>query len=122
MRRFFLRRRMQQLNSADTHFCILDIGIYVKVLRSGEMIGNLDKLLFVLWRRIFSRYTISIYMSHNQEHFQKIIYKLNSHQVDYRTQITDTGSSGVSLGGFSAQYEIFVKKSDIHLAEKVINH
>ncbi|SDW69070.1 hypothetical protein SAMN05518848_102699 [Paenibacillus sp. PDC88] len=86
------------------------------------MIGNLDKLLFVLWRRIFSRYTISIYMSHNQEHFQKIIYKLNSHQVDYKTQITDTGSSGVSLGGFSAQYEIFVKKSDIHLAEKVINH
>ncbi|MCM3126942.1 hypothetical protein ACFQ3J_04630 [Paenibacillus provencensis] len=86
------------------------------------MIGNKDQFIFVLLRRIFSRYKVSIYMSHKQEHFYSIIHKLNSHHVDFRTQITDTGSSGVSLGGLSAQYEIFIKSSDKHLAEKVINN
>ncbi|MCM3785093.1 hypothetical protein M3231_19145 [Neobacillus mesonae] len=40
--------------------------------------------------------------------------------IDYRTSISDTGSPGVSMSG-SAQYEVYVRRSNEHLAAKVIN-
>ncbi|WP_211747350.1 hypothetical protein [Paenibacillus sp. Marseille-Q4541] len=86
----------------------------------SHSIGNLDKLLVLTCRKLFSRYKVQLYASHNQGDFYKRLQNLNSHYIDYKTNITDTGSPGVSTGT-STLYEIYVKKIDYSHAELAMN-
>ncbi|WIV19019.1 hypothetical protein QPK24_22310 [Paenibacillus polygoni] len=86
----------------------------------SQRIGTVDHLFTLAYRKLFSRYKIQLYASHNEEDFHKKILNLNAHYIDYKTHIVDT-SKQKSSSTANTLYEIYVKKKDHSLAELAMN-
>ncbi|GIP42281.1 hypothetical protein J45TS6_07400 [Paenibacillus sp. J45TS6] len=86
----------------------------------SQRIGTVDNLFIHACRKLFSRYKIQLYASHNEEDFHKKILNLNAHYIDYKTNIAGTGKQKTSSEA-STVYEIYVKKKDHTLAELAMN-
>lgn len=82
--------------------------------------GNISKLFALAYRKLFSRYKIQLYASHNQEDFNNKILNLNAHYIDYKTNIS--GRDRPSLNSEAdTLYEIYVRKLDYSHAELAMN-
>lgn len=86
----------------------------------SQRIGTVDNLFTHACRKLFSRYKIQLYASHNEEDFHKKILNLNAHYIDYKTNIAGTGKQK-SHSEANTVYEIYVKKKDHSLAELAMN-
>lgn len=82
--------------------------------------GSISKLFVLTYRKLFSRYKIQLYSSHNQEDFNNKILNLNAHYIDYKTNISGIEPS-ISNTEAGTLYEIYVRKLDYSHAELAMN-
>lgn len=85
----------------------------------SQRIRNADNL-FTLACRLFSRYKIQLYASHNEEDFHTKLLNLNAHYIDYKTNVVGKGKLKSSSEPTTI-YEIYVKKIDYPHAELAMN-
>jgi precorrin-6B methylase 2 len=84
--------------------------------------GNIEQLIMNIIMFLFSKHRRLVFTAFNQSKYYDAINKLKSHGISYRSRITshDTGTVGSGRND-NSQYDIYVKKDEVYLAEKAIN-
>lgn len=84
--------------------------------------GGIDVLFTNVLTYIFSKHKCLVFTTFNHDDYFKVASKLQHHGVTYRTKFTgrNKGEIGVERLG-PTQYDLYVKKSEEHLASKAIN-
>lgn len=82
------------------------------------MVDLINSLIWFL----FSRHRCLIYTAFGHEQYAKIVGKLQTHGVPYRTRMWFTNSSNSSWEFVDyTQYDIYVKKEDEYKAQQAIH-
>jgi len=72
---------------------------------------------------LFSKYKVLVYTSFGSENYFRVISKLQSHGVKYRTETFNNTYNSSQLQGRvdNIQYDIYVKPEDEHTAQQAIH-
>ncbi|KRF13471.1 hypothetical protein ASG93_13115 [Paenibacillus sp. Soil787] len=84
--------------------------------------GNIEQLIMNIIMFLFSKHRRLVFTAFNQSNYYDAVNNLKSHGVSYRSRITnhDRGTMGSNRND-NIQYDIYVKKDEVYLAEKAIN-
>lgn len=82
----------------------------------------MDRLLMNIISFLFSKHRHIVFTTFKEEQYFKMIHKLDNHGVSHRTKVSSMDAGGMYSGrGSMNQYDIYVKKEDVHLAEQAIH-
>lgn len=82
--------------------------------------GNIEQLIMNIIMFLFSKHRRLAFTTFNQSKYYDAVNKLKGHGVSYRSRITSNDTGTIGSNG-NSQYDIYVKKDEVFLAEKAIN-